>query len=213
MNDLISKPEKGRNNNIVWHHATITRQQREKQNGHKSKVLWFTGLPSSGKSTITHAIEERLHQMGCHTFVFDGDNVRHGLCSDLGFSREERKENIRRIGEMVKLFIDAGIIALTAFVSPFRADRERVRNIVGEKDFIEIYCKCSVEVCEKRDPKGHYKKARDGEIKEFTGISSPYEEPLSPDLVLDTACLSVEDNVDEIMRLLVERGIIQKGIR
>lgn len=148
--------------------------------------------------------------MGCHTFSFDGDNVRHGLCSDLGFSREERKENIRRIGEMVKLFIDAGIIALTAFVSPFRADRERVREIVGEKDFIEIYCKCSVEVCEKRDPKGHYKKAREGEIKEFTGISSPYEEPLSPALVLDTACMSVENNVGEIMRLLTERGIIQK---
>lgn len=148
--------------------------------------------------------------MGCHTFSFDGDNVRHGLCSDLGFSREERKENIRRIGEMVKLFIDAGIIALTAFVSPFRADRERVREIVGEKDFIEIYCKCSVEVCEKRDPKGHYKKAREGEIKEFTGISSPYEEPLSPDLVLDTACMSVENNVGEIMILLTERGIIQK---
>jgi len=201
--------QKNKSSNTVWHHASVTRQRREAQNGHKSIILWFTGLSGSGKSTIAHAVEERLFQMGCRTFVFDGDNVRHGLCSDLGFSKEDRAENIRRIGEMAKLFIEAGVIALTAFISPFKADRERVRRLVPEGDFIEIYCNCPVEVCERRDTKGFYRRARAGEIKEFTGISSPYEAPEKPDLVLNTADASIEKCVETVMELLDLRGIVQ----
>ena len=197
------------NNNIVWHHATVTRSRREKINDHKSVILWFTGLSNSGKSTIAHATEEQLHTLGCRTFVFDGDNVRHGLCADLGFSRADRDENIRRVGEMSKLFIEAGVIALTAFISPFRGDRNRVRNLVKEGDFLEIYCKCPLEVCEQRDVKGHYKKARAGEIKEFTGISSPYEEPVHPDLILATDTMSVDKCVEAVVGLLRTRHIIK----
>jgi adenylylsulfate kinase len=196
-------------NNVVWHHATVTRKRREKMNGHKSAILWFTGLSNSGKSTVAHATEEQLHTLGCRTFVFDGDNVRHGLCADLGFSREDRDENIRRIGEMSKLFVEAGVIALTAFISPFRGERNRVRNLAAEGDFLEIYCKCPLEVCEQRDVKGHYKKARAGEIKEFTGISSPYEEPVHPDLVLATDTMSVEQCVEAVIGLLRTRGVIE----
>jgi adenylylsulfate kinase len=199
------------NNNVVWHLATVTRKRRELMNGHKSVILWFTGLSNSGKSTIAHATEEQLHTLCCRTFVFDGDNVRHGLCADLGFSREDRDENIRRVGEMAKLFIEAGVVALTAFISPFRGDRHRVKNLVQEGDFLEIYCKCPLEVCEQRDVKGHYKKARAGVIKEFTGISSPYEEPVHPDLVLATDTLSVEQCVNAVIELLKQRGIIQAG--
>ena len=197
-------------NNVVWHHATVTRKRREKMNGHRSVILWFTGLSNSGKSTIAHATEERLHALGCRTFVFDGDNVRHGLCADLGFAREDRDENIRRVGEMAKLFIEAGVIALTAFISPFRSERHRVRNLVPEGDFLEIYCKCPLEICEQRDVKGHYKKARAGEIKEFTGISSPYEEPVHQDLVLTTNTLTVDQCVDAVIELLRQREIIRK---
>jgi adenylylsulfate kinase len=200
---------KENNRNILWHHANVTRQHREKQNRHKSVIVWFTGLAGSGKSTLAHAVEEKLQGLGCRTFVFDGDNVRHGLCSDLGFSMEDRAENIRRIGEMAKLFTEAGIIALTAFISPFRADREKLRRQVPDGDFIEIYCRCPIEVCEQRDLKGHYKRARAGEIKEFTGISSPYEESENPDLVLDTANCSIEENVKRIINLLLERNILQ----
>jgi adenylylsulfate kinase len=196
-------------NNVVWHHATVTRTRREERNGHRSVILWFTGLSNSGKSTIAHAAEERLHRRGCHTFVFDGDNVRHGLCADLGFSREDRDENIRRIGEMAKLFIESGVIALTAFISPFRGDRNRVRNLVQEGDFLEIFCKCPLEVCEQRDVKGHYKKARLGEIKEFTGISSPYEEPVHPDLVLTTDTMSIDECVDAVLKMLIQREVIK----
>jgi len=198
------------NNNVVWHHATVTRSRREKLNGHRSVVLWFTGLSGTGKSTIAHAIEEKLYQLGCRTFVFDGDNVRHGLCSDLGFSREDRAENIRRIGEMVKLFIEAGVIAITAFISPFKADRLRVRNLLPPGDFIEVYCRCPIDVCEQRDKKGFYKKAREGKIKDYTGISSPYEEPENPELILDTAIISIEESVEKVVNLLIDRGIIKK---
>lgn len=199
-----------KNNNVIWHHSSVTRERREKLSGHKSVILWFTGLPSSGKSTIAHAVEEKLHGMGCRTFVFDGDNVRHGLCSDLGFSIEDRTENIRRIGEMAKLFIEAGVIALTAFISPYRADRKRIRNLVKEKDFIEIYCKCPLDVCEQRDIKGHYKKAKKGEIEGFTGISSPYEPPENPELVLETDILSIEESVEKILNLLSEKALVQQ---
>ena len=201
------------NFNTVWQHARVTRESRERLNGHRSVILWFTGLPCSGKSTIAHAVEERLYRMGCRTFVFDGDNVRRGLCSDLGFSREDRAENIRRIGEMARLFIEAGIIALTAFISPFRKDRERIRKLVPPGDFIEIYCDCPLEICEQRDTKGLYRRARVGEIKEYTGISSPYEPPEDPELTLRTDSMTVEECVENVVALLGERGIVPRGDR
>lgn len=196
------------NEHIAYYRSVVTREKREKLNGHKSVVLWFTGLPCSGKSTIAHAVEEKLHQMGCRTFVLDGDNVRHGLCSDLGFSVEDRAENIRRVGEVVKLFIEAGIIVLTAFISPFKADRDRIRSLLKEGDFIEIYCKCPVEVCEQRDVKGYYRKARAGEIKDYTGISSPYEAPESPDLLLDTDKYNLDKCTKKVLSFLFKRGIM-----
>lgn len=198
-----------KSDDVVWHHATVTRDRREALNGHRSVMLWFTGLSGAGKSSLAHAVEEQLYQMGCRTFVFDGDNVRHGLCSDLGFSAEDRVENIRRVGEMAKLFLEAGVIALTAFISPFRSDRERVRSLVPHGEFFEIYCRCPLEVCEERDVKGLYKRARAGEIKNFTGISSPYEEPEDPELVVDTGSLSLEESVDKVIGMLRERGVIQ----
>ena len=196
------------NENIVWHHATVTRTRRENLNQHKSITLWFTGLSGSGKSTIAHALEEQLHQRGCHTYVFDGDNVRHGLCGDLGFSNEDRKENIRRIGEMTRLFVDAGVIALTAFISPFREERAQVRALFDEGDFVEIYCRCSLAVCEERDVKGMYKRARNGEIAEFTGISSPYEEPVNPEVIIDTDKDSLDNSVEKLLTFLIDRNII-----
>jgi len=205
---MTDSPRKLATPNVVWHHATVTRSRREAQNGHKGAVIWFTGLSGSGKSTLAHTVEEKLHQMGCRTFVFDGDNVRHGLCGDLSFSPEDRRENIRRIGEMTKLFLDAGIIAMTAFISPYRADRERVRSIVGSADFIEIHCDCPVEVCEQRDVKGMYKKARQGLIKDFTGVSAPYEVPTAPDLRLRTGTDPLEECGNRVLALLVDRGVI-----
>jgi adenylylsulfate kinase len=198
-------------NEVVWHHATVTRERREALNRHRSVVAWFTGLSGAGKSTIAHETEERLHRLGCRTYVFDGDNVRHGLCSDLGFSVPDRRENIRRTGEMVNLFLDAGVIALAAFISPFRSDREWVRSLVGKDQFIEIYCRCPVEVCKSRDIKGFYEKARRGEIPEYTGVSSPYEEPLQPDLALDTHILSLEDCVAQVVNLLRRRDIFTEA--
>lgn len=199
-----------RSPNTVWHHATVTRERREQQNGHKSVILWFTGLSGAGKSTLAHALEERLHQQNRRTIVLDGDNVRHGLCKDLGFSEDDRQENIRRIGEMAKLFIEAGVITLTAFISPFREDRQRVRDLVPDGDFIEIYCRASLEVCEARDVKGLYNRARSGEIKEFTGISSPYEEPDRAELVVDTGNLPLEECVDQVIEFLLQRGDLPK---
>lgn len=174
-----------KSSNVVWHNATVTRERREQQNGHRGGLFWFTGLSGAGKSTLAHSVEESLHQHGYRTFVLDGDNVRHGLCADLSFSDEDRKENIRRVGHMSMLYVEAGIIVLTAFISPFRADRDNVRKIAGA-DFHEIYCKASLDVCEDRDVKGLYKRARAGEIPDFTGISSPYEEPVYADLTVDT---------------------------
>lgn len=174
-----------KSSNVVWHNATVTRKRREKLNGHRGGLFWFTGLSGAGKSTLAHSVEEKLHQNGYRTFVLDGDNVRHGLCADLSFTDEDRKENIRRIGHMSMLYVDAGIVVLTAFISPFQSDRENVRKIAGS-DFHEIYCKCSLEVCEERDVKGLYKRARAGEIPNFTGISSPYEKPEFSELTVDT---------------------------
>jgi adenylylsulfate kinase len=194
--------------NIIWHHATVTRERRSQQNGHKSIVLWFTGLSGSGKSTLAHAVEEQLHQKGCSTFVLDGDNVRHGLCSDLDFSDTDRKENIRRIGEAAKLMLESGTIVLTAFISPFQEDRETVRNLMPHGEFIEIYCKATLETCEARDVKGLYKKARAGKITNYTGIDSPYEVPQKPELEVNTDQLSIEKSVLTVMKLIIERNII-----
>jgi adenylylsulfate kinase len=171
--------------------------------------LWFTGLSGAGKSTLAHTVEEYLYQLVCRTFVFDGDNVRHGLCSDLGFSAEDRAENIRRVGEMSKLFLEAGVIALTAFISPFSSDLARVRTLVPVGQFLEIYCYCPLEVCETRDVKGLYKSARAGEIKNFTGISLPYEAPEAPELIVDTSVLSLQMSLDKVIELLKEHKIIE----
>lgn len=197
----------------VWHHATVTRLRREQLNGHRGVVVWFTGLSGSGKSTLAHEVEEQLHRLSVRTFVFDGDNVRHGLCGDLGFSLTDRSENIRRIGEMAKLFVEAGVIALTAFISPLRVDRERLRRRIGEKDFIEIYCHCPIEVCESRDVKGLYRRARAGEIKDFTGISSPYEPPEKPDLLLESGTEPLQVCVERVVALLQQRGVIRNSER
>jgi len=196
--------------NVVWHHATVTRERREELHKHKSVVLWFTGLSGAGKSTLAHATEEQLHQMGCSTFVLDGDNVRHGLCGDLTFSDEDRKENIRRIGNVAKLMMESGVIVLTAFISPFRSDRELVRNMMPHGEFIEIFCNTDISVCEQRDVKGLYKKAREGLIKEFTGISSPYEEPKKPEIMVRTGKDSLEDCAEQIIGFLSERGVIER---
>ena len=194
--------------NIVWHNPTVTRERRQKMNGHRSCVLWFTGLSGAGKSTMAHAVEEMLHRASCHTFVLDGDNVRHDLSSNLGFSDDDRRENNRRIGEAAKLMMDAGVITLTAFISPFRADRAIARQLTNDGEFLEIYCKASLATCEARDPKGLYKKARAGLIKNYTGIDSPYEEPENPDLVVDTDQLTLEQSVESVLELLHERGIL-----
>lgn len=195
--------------NVVWHNATVTRARREAQNGHRGAIIWFTGLSGSGKSTLAHALEEALYQRGCRTFVLDGDNVRHGLCGDLGFSTKDREENIRRIGEMAKLFMEAGMIVLTAFISPYRADRERVRGIVAHGDFLEVYCDTSIEVCETRDIKGLYKKARAGQISEFTGISSPYEIPENPELTLNTGTTEINACLLQVISQMEQRGLIK----
>ncbi len=197
---------------VIWHNATVTRGRRERQNNHRACVLWFTGLSGSGKSTLAHAAEEALHQLGCRTFVLDGDNVRHGLSSNLGFSEEDRRENIRRIGEAAKLMMEAGIIAMTAFISPFRSDREAVRKLMPHGDFLEIYCSASLEVCEARDVKGLYKKARAGIIKNYTGIDSPYEPPDKPELIIDTGKMTLSDSVAEVLSLMRRRGILTDAL-
>ena len=194
--------------NIKWHNLTIDREKLERMRGHKGIVLWFTGLSGSGKSTLANALNESLHKRGLSTFILDGDNIRHGLCKDLGFSDEDREENIRRIGEVANLFMNAGIITITAFVSPFKNDREKVKNIIGPQDFIEVYCAASLNVCESRDTKGLYKKARKGEIKDFTGISSPYEPPSDPNIVVDTGSLDIKNSVQKIIDYLIQINLL-----
>ena len=202
--------QKNSGKNIKWHNLTIDRNKLEKMRGHKGVVIWFTGLSGSGKSTLANAVNEVLHLDGLSTYVLDGDNIRHGLCKDLGFSDEDREENIRRIGEVANLFMNAGIITITAFVSPFISDRNKVRNIIGSKDFIEVYCSADIDVCERRDTKGLYKKARLGEIKEFTGISSPYEAPVNPEIAVDTGTLNLNDSVEEVIKYLREQNLIER---
>jgi adenylylsulfate kinase len=196
------------NRNTVWHEPTVRRADRERLNEHRSAILWFTGLSAAGKSTLAHALEDELYNMGIRTYVLDGDNIRKGLCSDLGFSDEDRTENIRRIGEVARLMLDAGLIVMTAFISPFRHDRRLARSLVADGDFIEIYCDADLEICEERDPKGLYRKARAGEIPEFTGISSPYEAPEHPELVVHTGGEPIEDSVGKVVAFLRERGLI-----
>ena len=194
--------------NTIYHNATVTRERRNQLNGHKSVVIWFTGLSGSGKSTLAHSVEEELHNLNCRTFVLDGDNIRHGLSSNLSFSDNDRKENIRRIGEAAKLMMESGVIAMTAFISPFKKDRNLVRQLLSQGDFIEIYCNASLEACESRDVKGLYKRARAGEIKNYTGIDSPYEAPSNPELVIDTESESLEESVAKVVDFLKSKGII-----
>lgn len=198
-------------NNLVWHPEIIRRQDRHQLNGHRSALVWFTGLSGAGKSTLAQEVAQQLHRRSCRSYVLDGDNVRHGLCRDLGFSVADRTENIRRIGEVAKLFVDAGLITLTAFISPFRADRDRVRGLFGGEDFFEVYCSCSLDECERRDVKGLYKKARAGLVPEFTGISSPYESPFHPELVVYTDQETPQQSAASIIRLLEARGIIDQS--
>lgn len=198
----------GESTNITWHDSEVTKQDRQQLHGHKSATLWFTDLSGSGKSTISVELEKALFERKKHAFRLDGDNVRHGLNKNLGFSPEDRQENIRRIGEVSKLMVDAGLITITAFISPYREDRDNVRAILDDDEFIEIYTQCSVEECERRDPKGLYKKARTGEIPEFTGISAPYEEPRNPEITIDTEQLDVKDAVTQILNYLEEHQYI-----
>ncbi|WP_075981968.1 adenylyl-sulfate kinase [Bacillus massilinigeriensis] len=198
----------GKVQNIVWHDTSITKEERRVRNKHHSFIIWFTGLSASGKSTVANALARRLFDGEKQAFVLDGDNVRHGLNKDLGFDEKDRKENIRRIGEVSKLLIESGQIVLTAFISPYREDRNVVRGLVEADEFLEVYVKCSVEECERRDPKGLYKKARKQEIAHFTGISAPYEEPLHPEIVLDTEDFSIEECVQQVTQFLSEKGWI-----
>jgi adenylylsulfate kinase len=194
--------------NVIYHQASVTRERRNQSNNHQSVVLWFTGLSGSGKSTLAHVLEEKLFNKGCKTLVLDGDNVRHGLNSNLDFSDDDRKENIRRIGEVAKLMLESGLIVMTAFISPFREDRVAVRNLISNSDFIEIYCKASLETCEARDVKGLYKRARAGEIKNYTGIDSPYEAPENPELIIDTDKETLDESVSKIYSFLERKAII-----
>lgn len=196
---------------VYWHDNHISRQQRQERNKHKSFVLWFTGLSGSGKSTLANVVEKELFDSGHNVIVLDGDNIRHGLCSDLGFTEEARNENMRRIGEVAKLFVESGTIVLAAFVSPYRSDREKVRSRLPHGEFYEVYCECDLDVCEERDPKGLYAKARKGEIPNFTGISAPYEEPIKPDMVVNTNKLSIEQEVEMIIDNLQKKNLITQG--
>lgn len=200
--------DKQKATNVTWHEHKVSREERESFLKQKGAVLWFTGLSASGKSTIANEVSYKLHKMKKFSYVLDGDNVRHGLNKDLGFSPEDREENIRRISEVANLFADAGVIAITAFISPYRKDRDFCRSLVGPRRFIEIFTKASIDTCEKRDPKGLYKKAKTGEIKEFTGISAPYEEPLNAELIIETDKYSIEESADIVMKKLKEFKII-----
>ena len=199
------------NNNVVWHSHAVDQQSRSEQKSQQPLVIWFTGLSASGKSTIAGALEQILTRQGYHTYLLDGDNVRHGLCKDLGFSDEDRKENIRRVGEVAKLGVDAGLIILAAFISPFRSDRRIVRDILPEGQFVEVFVDAPLELCKQRDPKGLYQKAERGEIKQFTGIDSPYEIPQSPEVTLNAGDLSVAASVNLLLSYLNSSGVLKAG--
>lgn len=195
-------------NNLVWHKSHLSKIERSSLKKQKPSILWFTGLSGSGKSTLANALEVKLFELGYHTYLLDGDNIRHGLNKDLGFDENSRIENIRRIGEVSKLFVDSGMIVLTAFISPFQKDRDFVRSLVDKNEFIEIFVDTQLETCEQRDPKGLYKKARNGEIKNFTGISSPYEKPEKPEVYINNEQLSIEQNIEMILKYLHDKKII-----
>jgi len=197
--------------NLYWHSHSITVEERRERYDYMSCVLWFTGLSAAGKSTLANSLCQRLHLMGVKSYVLDGDNIRHGLNKDLGFSPEDRKENIRRIGEVAKLFVDAGLIAMTAFISPYREDRDNARKLMNEGEFIEVFVRCPLQECERRDPKGIYKKARSGEVGEFTGISAPYEEPEDPEIILDTDKMTLEECVEEVLTYLIRNNYIKQS--
>ena len=194
--------------NIVWHESHIDKDQRSKQKDQKPCILWFTGLSGSGKSTLANALEAKLFELNCHTYLLDGDNIRHGINSDLGFNDKSRIENIRRIGEIAKLFVDSGTIVLTAFISPFLKDREQVKKLVNDKEFIEVFVDTPIDICEKRDPKGLYKKARDGKIPHFTGVTSPYEVPIKPQIHITNDKLDINENIGTIVKYLKENGFL-----
>jgi len=208
MLDLKTASRK-ESSNIVWHDASVTKQDRNRLNNQQSGIIWFTGLSGSGKSSIACALDKHLHDLSAHTYILDGDNMRYGLNNDLGFSDEDRRENIRRIGEVSKLFVDAGVIVLSSFISPFIEDRGFVRKIVNKGEFIEIFVKCPLDICEQRDPKGLYMKARKGEIKYFTGIDSPYEEPTKPEITIDTSFTGIDDSVNIIIDYLYRHSYIE----
>lgn len=201
----MKKSKAAATRNVVWHSPKVSREQREKKNGHRGAVVWLTGLPASGKSTIAHAVEHKLHQLEFQTIVLDGDNIRHGLCDDLGFSIADRDENIRRAGEVAKILLESGMVVLVALVSPIRSARDKVRDSIRAVDFLEIYCRCPLVICRERDPKGLYARAERGEIPEYTGVSSPYEAPLDPALVVDTSNESVDESVDRLLQFLLNK--------
>lgn len=203
---MIKKPK---SDHITWHHGAVTKEDRERLTGQRGVTLWFTGISCSGKSTLANEVQKRLFERGHLTYVLDGDNIRHGLNRDLGFSPEDRNENIRRIGEVAGLFREAGVISITAFISPYRADRKRARDLARDGEFIEIFCRCDLGVCEERDTRGLYQKARAGEILEFTGISAPYEEAENPEIILETDKESVDESAQRVISFLEERGIIR----
>lgn len=194
--------------NLYWHEPSVTKKGRREVNECRSCVLWFTGLSASGKSTLANAVDRKLHTMGIKSYVLDADNIRHGLNRDLGFSAKDRSENVRRIGEVAGLFVDAGLIVMTAFISPFRNDRDSARRLFKEGEFIEVFVRCSLEECERRDPKGIYRRARRGEIEEFTGLTSPYEEPVNPEIVLKTDSMNEEECISTVMDYLVRNEYI-----
>ncbi|PAR40412.1 adenylyl-sulfate kinase [Vibrio metoecus] len=210
--DSLSRKQEANQSNVVWHRHAVDKEQRAALKQQRPAVLWFTGLSGAGKSTVAGALENRLAELGYHTYLLDGDNVRHGLCSDLGFSEQDRRENIRRIGELAKLMADAGLIVLTAFISPHRAERQMVRDLLPAGEFIEVFVNTSLDVCEARDPKGLYKKARAGEIRQFTGIDSAYEAPVNPDIDLPAGEKSVDELVVQCLQALAERNIIQRWV-
>ena len=195
--------------NLFWHEPSVTVKDRREDYKYKSCVLWFTGLSAAGKSTLANSLCQQLHGIGVKSYVLDGDNIRHGLNKNLGFSQEDRRENIRRIGEVANLFVDAGLMVVTAFISPYREDRDNIRKLVKEDEFIEVFVKCSLSECERRDPKGIYKKVRAGEIKEFTGISAPYEEPENPEIVLETDKMTIEECIEILLTYLVKKSYIK----
>lgn len=211
MERRITKVKNQEDRNIIWHNSAITKEDRQNMHGHKSFMVWFTGLSGSGKSTVANALQYELYKKGMSVYLLDGDNLRHGINKNLGYTESDRKENIRRTAEVGKLFVDAGIVVFAALISPFEDDRQNARNIVGDAEFVEVYVKCPIQECESRDPKGLYKKARKGEIKQFTGIDQPYEEPVNPEITIDTSKLTVNEAVAALVAYLDKNLLLKRS--